>query len=304
MHMQRTHLIIFSSIVLLLFTIIVVLNISQKPSENTTSSTGSTRGFSVPSILSDDGTLKDVLITNQEKARIAVQNIIRSWESRGDQRVIQSTEKAAPAITVLPELGEIQEEDIATLFKNLLGARLSDRLAQPEIEVPDTEVFWNGEYTSTQQPLPEKSETQTQIELRAYGNALATLITTFNQSQGDQSQILDTFINNRTQTTPLKQLTDNYKDLGKDIEELVAPGQLSRAHLGLIDAYISVGELLWELTLAGTDDVQLMERMLTYNKSSEEVAKHHISLITLFKANGVIFSDNEPGRVFSFTPGF
>lgn len=233
-----------------------------------------------------------------EKQQLAIQNIITKWEKRSGSHDVQTT---LPSTNT--QKTPSAQEGISSIFKTLLGKTLLDELAQQSnIPVPTTDFIWLGDYSNNKQPIIGTSElTEVQQTLHAYGNELGLTLNTFILAQGDQSKLLDTFLKNKEDTTSLKRLTDGYLELSKNIEALSVPAQLENIQSGLVSSYKSVGELLWALTLAKSDE-ELLTSMLTYNKSSEEVAKHHISLVTLLKAYGIVFKNHEPGAVFMFSP--
>ena len=232
----------------------------------------------------------------------AIQSIIQIWETRpgsSDARIAQISLIGLEEKTI----AQIEKEDITALFNDLIGIKITDKLTQQkDLNSLESESIWLGGYNSnTQNITNNNSQTNTQAALRAYGNQLGGLLKSFGVSNGDQANTLDTFIKNRSNTIGLQKLTDNYIQLASDINELSAPTPLSSVHSGLVSSYTSVGELLWNLTRAENDE-SLLNRMLTYNSSSEEVAKHHVTLVTLFKAHGVSFKSHEAGSIFTFSP--
>lgn len=232
----------------------------------------------------------------------AIQNIIASWEARpgsSDARAARNTSIIIDTRT--PE--EIERDEISALFNDLIGTKITDQFAQQRPQTTNSsDAIWLGEYSNTNSPtVSEGNQTQTQQALRVYGNELGSTLKSFQLAQGDQTKLLEDFLDNRADTTNLKRLTDAYVELGEIIQAISAPDVLATTHTGLANSYTQVGELLWNITLAN-DDEALVERMLIYNKASEEVAKHHVSLITLFKAHGIEFQPHEPGSIFTFNP--
>ncbi|QSH39193.1 hypothetical protein JXR01_02705 [Candidatus Kaiserbacteria bacterium] len=232
-----------------------------------------------------------------EEQKVAIQKIIQTWEERPGSQDFRTTLETLDASSTTPT----ESEEVSSLFNTLIGSSLLDTLAQQsDTDTFSDEPIWSGNYSKTVPIVSEDAPSKIQEEFRVYGNELATLLNAFNLSQGDQTKLLNIFIEDRENTEQLKRLTDGYLQLAANIADLEVPEQLQNAQTNLVTSYTLVGELLWDLTLA-TDDESLMERILIYNIASEKVAKGHITLVTLFKSYGVVFKNHEPGRIFTFT---
>ncbi|MAJ97487.1 MAG: hypothetical protein CMI56_02645 [Parcubacteria group bacterium] len=248
--------------------------------------------------LQQEPQIESAIVNSQspEEQGVALQQIIRAWEERPGSPNFRTDFETFSASSTTTE-----SEELSSLFKTLIGSSVLDTLAQQNKtgEFVD-ELLWNGNYSKITPVVLADDTSKTQEEFRIFGNELATLLTAFNVSQGDQTKLLTVFIENRESTKQLERLTTGYLQLASDIADLEVPEQLNNIQADLVSSYTLVGELLWNLTLA-TDDESLMERMLIYNSASEKVARAHISLVTLFKSYGVVFKSYEPGRIFTFS---
>jgi len=311
--MERSHLFIAGIVLVLLAAIVIVAGAirlaSSRPSEKPSGSEPTYTTFSNPTnifeSLSRDPeaplNTSDSLGAETPERLQALQNIIQTWETRAGSSDARNA-RAALAIVEQKTPEQIEKEEITTLFNDLIGTKITDKLAQPSGSgVNGGDTIWLGGYSDAQVGTQTETSSAVQAALHKYGNDLGALLKSFGLAQGDQADTLDKFIKNRTNTTGLKKLTDDYLQLSSDINGLSAPAQLTSVHSGLVSSYASVGELLWNLSSAN-DDTELLDLMLTYNKSSEEVAKHHVTLVTLLKAHGVTFKSHEPGNIFTFSP--
>lgn len=312
-HMSRYQIFVTSLIVLLSVSVVMLVNIVQttpvKPSDTDTHATNTYTTFSSPfnvfeSLKAEKQNSNQPIYDVQENSEQTIESIINTWETRlgsNDARTIQTNytnQQTQHAST------QTESEEIATLFNDLIGTTIFDKMAQQsdfDTNSDKNDSLWFGNYTNSQIHTETGSETETQLALREYANTLGALLKSFDIAQGNQVALLENFVADRTTTHSLKQLTDAYEQLSLDISQIDAPEVVSSIHTGLIISYKAVGELLWELTLAH-DDTELMERMLIYNQSSEDVAKQHVSLITLLKAYGIEFKSSEAGSIFSFSP--
>lgn len=315
--MERAHLFIVGSILVIIAAVISVIGVARIQTPQNTESpndtgryatfSGTTNVFESLRSREDDipGVIRaqNTLTPTSHEQHIAIENIIRAWETRpgsSDAREARThTQTAEHSVQKTAE--QIERDEITALFNDLIGTRITDKLTQTNTTGASNDDIWLGGYNDTQASQETSTISQTQHTLRTYGNELAAILKSFNLTHGDQPNMLEAFLKNRSNTTALKRLTDGYIQLSSDISQLQAPAQLTKVHDGLVASYTSVGELLWNITLADNDE-ELVERMLIYNTSSEEVAKNHITLITLFKAHGVIFESHEPGHIFMFSP--
>ena len=248
--------------------------------------------------LQQEPQIESAIVNSQspEDQGVALRQIIRAWEERPGSPDFRTDLETFSAPSTKTE-----SEELSSLFKTLIGSSVLDTLAQQNKtdEFVD-EPLWNGNYSKIAPVVLADDTSKTQEEFRIFGNELATLLTAFNVSQGDQTKLLTVFIENRENTKQLERLTTGYLQLASDIANLEVPEQLNNIQANLASSYTLVGELLWDLTLA-TDDESFMERILIYNNASEKVAQAHISLVTLFKSYGVVFKSYEPGRIFMFS---
>ena len=316
--MERTHLYIAGSILLLLAALFVIggavansRNATAAPSDSTEYATfsGPTNIFAslqrnsdtVPnSTQQSQGELSASELAEQQSA---IQNIISSWEIRpgsSDARTARAQVNQTTTVEKTPE--ETERDEVRDLLNNLLGPKLSDSMTQANGQnTLDTRAdIWLGGYSDAQTTVAAEKESDTQKALRTYGNELGKILKDFDLAQGDQVGTLESFLENRSATSGLKKMTTGYADLSLKIAAIKAPAVVTTIQSGLVSSYALVGELLWNISFATTDE-ELIERMLTYNKASEAVAKNQVALITLLKAHGVEFQNYEPGSIFSFS---
>ncbi len=139
-------------------------------------------------------------------------------------------------------------------------------------------------------------------ELRKYGNALATELTSFRIIHSNQLTVLDTFIKNSDSSNAgeaLKSLANAYNNLSKDVSTLNVPSEITNINRGISNALADVSSALLELSET-REDTEIYTKALEYNQKSEELAKHTLKLIDVFLFNDVRFNSYEPGSIFMF----
>ncbi len=139
-------------------------------------------------------------------------------------------------------------------------------------------------------------------ELRKYGNALATELTSFRLAHSDQLAVLDTFIKNSSNSgagEALISLANAYSSLSKDIGMLNAPSDVTKINQGISNALADISNALLELAEARAD-TEIYKKSIEYNKKSEDLAKFTLKLIDIFLFSDVRFKSSEPGSIFMF----
>lgn len=237
--------------------------------------------------------------------RATLDRIITDWETNAEGAApetapshVRSTTTPTPAT---PEARE--REEVRTLFTELLGPRISDTAVSQGSgyeSLSNDALIWGGSYTSTQAPLPTPTQTPEQTALRTYANELGAQLRTTNLALGDQVGALEAFMETR-EAAGLFRIADTYVALADDIATLTAPAQATSVQAGLVVGYKAVGELLRALADARTDEA-FVDALLVYNSAAEDVARHHVTLVTTLNAYGIVFQSHEAGSMFSFSP--
>jgi len=308
--MQRSHIFLFGVLIVALTIISVVIGVikltNSQPVEKRNTETSGYASFSgttnvFESLGRESEIAPSTLTTNPIPSEAIDQlSAIQHSINMTDQENLGRAKPQTKAEPKTPE--QIEREEITSLFKDLIGEKVTDKFSQSgNSSVQENTEIWLGGYNGSSTYEQPSNESEAQAALHQYGNELGALLKSFNLSQGDQPNVLDKFIKDRANTTGLKRLTDGYIKLSADIAHITAPASLATIHSSLVSSYASVGELLWDLTSA-TNDEELMQKMLTYNESSNEVAKQQIAFITLLKAYDVTFKSHEAGSIFMFSP--
>jgi hypothetical protein len=271
----------------------------------------SLRGQSLqqPQIIASSNNTSAPLPNEEEQATLIAQ-LIRNWEVSGNGSNAQTGSIQGQTNSEVIAR-EVERQEIRELFNDLIGTKITDSFKVSDGEPyagptgsTQNDAVWLGGYTDTQASVSLEPETTAlQTELHDYGNAVGSHLQQFIRAQGDQAALLERFLQDRTNTDELETLTNAYVALSAKLSEVTAPNILQSTHAGLVYSYAQVGEYLWRLADA-KDDSDLLQKMLAYNKISEAVAKHHVTLVTTFNAHGVEFKSSEPGSIFSFSPPY
>lgn len=136
--------------------------------------------------------------------------------------------------------------------------------------------------------------------IRAFGNAVGTKIQGFTISHGTQNDRLGAFVIERSESDKkyIESLANDYDNLARSIEGIDSPSAFSEEHKAFVAGYHSIADGLRVLKRA-TDDKSTYEHMLTYNTHVEEFAESFVPFALLFRAQGVEFTENEPGGIFT-----
>jgi hypothetical protein len=155
--------------------------------------------------------------------------------------------------------------------------------------------------------LPEPQSTITmpasQKPLYSWGQDAGTAIQSFEESHPNQPQVLTDFINDRqsaSKIAAMKQLGADLSGVGDLISTIdPVPSQMNTAGPALANAYHEIGRNLAAIPDAKGDDATV-KAILTYDKSAEAFVQKFVNVVNIFQANGVKYSQDEPGGVFMF----
>lgn len=145
-----------------------------------------------------------------------------------------------------------------------------------------------------------KEEDATQKAIRVFGNTVGTKIQMLTLSHGKQSEKLGSFTQTRSDVDReyVETLADDYDTLAKNIESVDGPAVFLDEQKALAAGYRNVADGL-RILKRSTDDTSTYENMLIYNTNVESFATSFITFALLFKEQGIIFSENEPGGIFT-----
>ena len=145
-----------------------------------------------------------------------------------------------------------------------------------------------------------QEEDATKKAIRAFGNAVGTKIQMLTLSHGKQSDKLGAFTQTRDDEGReyVETLADDYDTLAKNIEAIEGPAVFATEQKALANGYRSVADGL-RILKRSTNDANTYENMLTYNTNVESFATSFITFALLFKEQGVLFTENEPGGMFT-----
>ncbi len=161
--------------------------------------------------------------------------------------------------------------------------------------------MWKSDEPIQLTPSEEKAEEDAvKKTIRTFGNAVGSKIQMLVLSHGKQNENLGSFVIDRTDSgrTYIDKLSSDYDTLAANIESVKAPAVFTKEQKALAEGYRGVADGLRILKKA-TDDASTYEHMLTYNTHVESFGTSFIEFALLFKAQGVVFTENEPGGIFT-----
>lgn len=134
---------------------------------------------------------------------------------------------------------------------------------------------------------------------KAYGNELALLITTYVGDQKTIAEHIGNFAENPAPQTAQKVrgIAQKYKGVYEEMFRLRVPEQAREFHDAYREGFQAVADALEAFSESSQSTFQ--EQAKSYNDAALLLAREHFSLINFFKVQGVVFSSNEPGYMFS-----
>lgn len=143
-----------------------------------------------------------------------------------------------------------------------------------------------------------------QRKLFDYGNETGSFIETYADLWGDQALLLRAFVEDRTdqKAAVVSDLAFALTRLGKSLEDMEGmPNDVAGIHKRIATGYQKLGEKLEAVSKTRSDE-ELLSAITDYNAAADIFAKDFLAMVTLFSVAEVTFSQNEPGKVFVFSP--
>ena len=150
----------------------------------------------------------------------------------------------------------------------------------------------------------DKERTETEEALFNYANEAASYVETHEGNYRNAAQILkDQFEDpqNRAKNAALKGLADSLAGVGSALSGMEeVPAEVQSAHEKLAKSYQEMGQRLALIPEARSEQA-LTDSMLAYNAAVEAFTKNYVALATLLSVQGVTFSSEDPGSIFTFS---
>lgn len=151
---------------------------------------------------------------------------------------------------------------------------------------------------------PTKERTPQQQALYIYGNTIGDYVESYENSNDAQIQVLVDFLEdpaNPSKKAAAESVAAGLAKVGNSMNELeTVPPEVNELHKALARGYVDLSTRISAIFKANSDEDRL-QAINAYNARADSFAKTYVSLVTLFSVSGVDFSNNDPGRVFSFS---
>jgi len=146
--------------------------------------------------------------------------------------------------------------------------------------------------------------TADQKALYDYGNEVGGEIQSFEELNPDEAQILKDQAEDRTDPTKaaaLVSLAKNLAAVGTYMQQMQeVPSSVSDDHNALAQSYLGIGAKL-QLVAQAQSDAAFVQAIENYDTSADTFVHNYGALAQFFTEQGVVFSPQDPGSVFSFT---
>lgn len=150
----------------------------------------------------------------------------------------------------------------------------------------------------------ERSMSPSQKDLYDYGNQVGAEIQAFENLHTDQAQVLKDQAEDRSDQAKANEviaLGQGYSSIGTYMEQMQeVPDSVSSFHTALAQSYLDIGAKLQVIAQA-QGDTAFVQALQDYDKSADTFVHNFGSMAQFFSEQGVSFSQQDPGSVFSFT---
>ena len=148
------------------------------------------------------------------------------------------------------------------------------------------------------------TRTPLQQSLYDYGNSIGSFIQSYEEQHANSAQILTDQVQDRNDPQKIAAVEELGKSLTNLGGELLTiddvPSQMSAAHMALAQSYQEIGQKL-QLVPQAQSDQQFVAAIEAYDSAADTFTKNYVAVADLFASYGVVFSQSDPGSVFTFT---
>lgn len=249
-------------------------------------------------------------------------NSVSTWRREGGFTLVSQKPAAEDAQTpnpAIPQASGIAGDYSAIEIRRTVDTTSSTlpnewesllkQLVGPNDTTRASEAIQTDAYSFIPQGLISVTETATtrtaeQEDLYAYGNQVGVLISTFEDSHANMISILKdayTDRNNAAKRSAAERIGTDYETLGKELAALSdIPKSVQPMHIAIAQSYQDAGKKMVAKLRTQTDD-EFLIAMNAYNESALQFTRNFVTLATYLSAQGVRFSESDPGKVFTFT---
>ena len=150
-----------------------------------------------------------------------------------------------------------------------------------------------------------KNMTADQQALYIYGNEVGSIIQSYETEHANAARVLQDQNNDRTDPTKsaaVVALADAMIAVGTSMEATeIVPKSAASAHHALAASYKESGQKLKGIASA-ENDADFINAIKQYDAVVDTYVHHYVALVNVFASNGVTFSQDDAGSVFTFTP--
>ena len=145
------------------------------------------------------------------------------------------------------------------------------------------------------------SATDDATALRAYGNALGTVINNYKEKEGAENEvaIFERALQNDDELdlANLDGRIKRYDSMLTEFKAVPVPKSAAAPHLDLLNAIEALKESTEGMAGAFTDSVRALSAGIAYPDAITKLTKAFSDLSGLLKERGVVFGENEPGNI-------
>ncbi len=232
----------------------------------------------------------------------------------GEERTISQSKQAeairknSEATAVKPGNQNVTQEFAQQIFSKYMelkkgGTKLDERsmdaLAENFIKNNDLLDPTINPYTASNFSILKNTSTE---DIRAYGNNLGKIVLAHSSKSGKNE--MEVFLsslqkNDEEMIKELDPIIATYKGMVKDMVLMKVPEAALTDHVALVNSIDQVGRTIEGLRKIYSDPLVGVPAMYAYKDSVDSLTKNFRGMENYFKAQGILFTQSEPGKMFA-----
>ena len=197
--------------------------------------------------------------------------------------------------TVLVTLGEAKAQGLGS--DTPTQERIVDH-ALAKVTAAQNVTLYTAEQLTTTASNPQT--------LKVYGNAVITTLERYPAASVEATLLAvgnATDSGNPSHLGELAGIAAAYRNIGRELGQLAVPTTLSPLHLHVANNFVRIAGAVEDMRTVLTDPLRGLAGLKLYQSQTEETNRLFINIAQALNKNGILFSEDEPGRAWSLLIG-
>ena len=190
------------------------------------------------------------------------------------------------------------------VLTNYVRARGAGKLQGPEAENAQRQMFTDLNKAVTIKTLVASDMLvgeSDSVSVRKYFNETAKALTENQGAIGKETSLILPALTSKDYSLlkKIEPIADDYQEVTEQLKQISVPPQFVTMHLALTNDYFIAVQTLSNIATQSSDLIFVLVNFSHYRLASEDAQKQFVKLRAFVTASGLLFSPNEPAKIFT-----